>query len=217
MKKYRKNGKITNMKSIVNLKEPIIIFTGPSGVGKGTIERLLFEFEELNLSLSCSATTRKPRNGELNGIHYYFIDIDSFRDKMKHRKFLEFSYHLNNYYGTLYSELKKIHEKKMVPMLEIETNGVKKVIERFKKENLNDKYNLITIFLAPPSIDDLRKRIISRGSENNQTLKDRLKKAEDEIKDSSIFKYKIINDIPERAANEIREILHKELGIDQTK
>ncbi|WBP84206.1 guanylate kinase [Mycoplasmopsis edwardii] len=205
------------MKKEMNSKEPIIILTGPSGVGKGTIERLLFEFEELNLSLSCSATTRKPRNGELNGIHYYFIDTENFRDKMKSRKFLEFSYHLNNYYGTLYSELKKIHDKKMVPMLEIETTGVKKVINKFKNEKLDEKYNLITIFLAPPSIDDLRKRIITRGSENSQTLKERLKKAETEISESVIFKYKIINDIPERAANEIREILHKELGIDKNK
>ncbi|SYV96943.1 Guanylate kinase [Mycoplasmopsis edwardii] len=205
------------MKKEMNSKEPIIILTGPSGVGKGTIERLLFEFEELNLSLSCSATTRKPRNGELNGIHYYFIDTENFRDKMKSRKFLEFSYHLNNYYGTLYSELKKIHDKKMVPMLEIETTGVKKVINKFKNEKLDEKYNLITIFLAPPSIDDLRKRIITRGSENSQTLKERLKKAETEIAESVIFRYKIINDIPERAANEIREILHKELGIDKNK
>ncbi|CCP23938.1 guanylate kinase [Mycoplasmopsis cynos] len=195
-------------------KEPIIILSGPSGVGKGTIERLLFEYEELQLSFSCSATTRKPRNGELNGIHYYFIDTEKFRDKMKNRMFLEFSYHLNNYYGTLYSELDKIHQKNLVPLLEIETNGVKKVLKKFQDEKLKNKYNLITIFLAPPSIDDLRNRILTRGTENNQTLKDRLRKAEIEIADSYIFKYKIINDVPERAAQEIRNILHKELGLD---
>nr|WP_036458783.1 guanylate kinase [Mycoplasma leonicaptivi] len=195
-------------------KEPIIIFSGPSGVGKGTIERLLFDFEELNLSLSCSATTRKKRNGELNGIHYYFIDTDNFRDKIKKRKFIEFSYHLNNYYGTLYSELDKIHNKNKVPMLEIETNGVKQILKKFSDPLLAKKYNLITIFVLPPSIDDLKKRIKARGSENVSALKERIKKAQVELKESNIYKYKIVNDTPERAAQEIREILHKELGIE---
>ncbi|WP_036463523.1 guanylate kinase [Mycoplasmopsis sturni] len=198
-------------------KKPIIIFTGPSGVGKGTIERYLFDFEELNLSLSCSATTRAPRQGELNGIHYHFISVDEFRNKIKSRKLIEFSYHFNNYYGTLYSELDKIHKKNKVPMLEIETRGAKQIIEKFSQNNDDqEKYNLITIFLGPPSIDDLRKRIINRGTESPEVMKTRLKKAEEEIAESAIFKYKIINDIPERAANEIREILHKELGIDET-
>ncbi|WP_324672863.1 guanylate kinase [Mycoplasma sp. 888] len=196
-------------------KNPIIIFTGPSGVGKGTVERLLFEYDELNLSLSCSATTRLPREGELDGIHYYFIDRDRFRDKIKSRKFLEFSYHLDNYYGTLYSELDKIHKKHKVPMLEIETNGAKQVIKKFTQDTREaDRYHLITIFLAPPSVDDLRKRILNRGSENPQTLKSRLKKAEEEIADSRIFQYIVVNDVPERAAEEIRSILHKELGIE---
>ncbi|MFV8516118.1 guanylate kinase [Mycoplasma sp. Z244B] len=196
-------------------KSPIIIFTGPSGVGKGTVERLLFEYDELNLSLSCSATTRLPREGELDGIHYHFIDVDRFRDKIKSRKFIEFSYHLSNYYGTLYSELDKIHAKNKVPMLEIETNGAKQIIKKFFSDSKEaEKYNLITIFLAPPSVSDLRERILKRGSENSETLKQRLKKAEEEIADSYLFKYKIINDVPERAAEEIRAILHKELGIE---
>ncbi|ATO31065.1 guanylate kinase [Mycoplasmopsis bovirhinis] len=194
-------------------KNPIIILSGPSGVGKGTIERLLFDFEELNLSLSCSATTRKRRPGELDGIHYHFIDVDRFRDLMKRRKFIEFSYHLNNYYGTLNSELKKIHDKNMVPLLEIETNGVKKIINKFEKEEWNSKYNLITIFITPPSVEDLKKRIINRGSESKQTLQNRLKKAEIEIAEAHIFKYQVLNDTPERAANEIKRILYRELGI----
>ncbi|TDV22696.1 guanylate kinase [Mycoplasmopsis mustelae] len=193
-------------------KQPIIIFSGPSGVGKGTIERLLFEFDELNLSLSCSATTRKPRNGELNGIHYHFMDVDAFRDHIKSHKFIEFSYHLNNYYGTLYSELDKIHNKQKVPFLEIETTGAKQIIKKFSLKNTN-KYNLITIFLLPPSLSDLKKRILGRGTENHHTLKDRLAKSESELKELEFFKYKVVNDIPERAAEEIRKILHKELGL----
>lgn len=191
-------------------KTPLVIFSGPSGVGKGTIERLLFEFDELHLSLSCSATTRKPREGEINGIHYYFYDKSLFQQMIKGREFIEFSYHFDNYYGTLYSELTRISNRGMTPMLEIETRGAKQVIEKLKDD---DRYNLITIFLLPPSIDDLRNRILKRGSEDNHTMKARLHKATEEIAESSVFKYKIINDIPERAANEIKEILYKELGI----
>ncbi|UUD36410.1 guanylate kinase [Mycoplasmopsis citelli] len=193
--------------------KPIIIFTGPSGVGKGTVERLLFDFEELNLYLSCSATTRKPREGEINGIHYHFISVDDFRHKIKSRKFIEFSYHFNNYYGTLYSELDKIHAKNRVPMLEIETRGAKQVIEKLLKNNEHN-YNLITIFLAPPSVEELKKRIINRGTETSEVIKARLQKASEELNEANIFKYTIINDIPERAAEEIRNILHKELGIN---
>ncbi|RIV16460.1 guanylate kinase [Mycoplasmopsis gallopavonis] len=200
------------MKTKNKVKKPILIFSGPSGVGKGTIERLLFNFDELNLSLSCSATTRKRREGELDGVHYYFIDVDEFRDKIKKYKFLEFSYHLGNYYGTLFSELDRIHSKNKVPMLEIETGGAKQVIAKLKQEE--DKYNLITIFVLPPSINELRRRIINRGSEDEETLKLRLAKAEEEIAESDIFKYQIINVDPNEAAEEIRQILHKELNID---
>ncbi|WP_322902634.1 guanylate kinase [Mycoplasmopsis felis] len=201
------------MTNNINIKQPIIIFSGPSGVGKGTIEKLLFNFKELNLALSCSATTRKPRPGEINGKDYHFLDVDTFRDKIKKYKFIEFSYHLNNYYGTLYSELEKIHQNKQIPILEIETTGAKQIISKFSVQELQEKYNLITIFVCPPSIEDLKSRIIARGSEDNETLKDRLKKAETELMDSIIFKYRITNDLPERAAQEIRNILHNELGI----
>ncbi|VEU70274.1 guanylate kinase [Mycoplasmopsis glycophila] len=198
----------------VKKKNPIIIFSGPSGVGKGTIERLLFNFDELNLSLSCSATTRKKREGELDGVHYHFIDVDEFRDKIKKFKFLEFSYHLGNYYGTLYSELDRIHKKHKVPMLEIETGGAKQVIAKLMDSKNREKYNLITIFVLPPSIEELKRRIINRGSEDDETLKLRLLKAEKELAECDIFKYQIINDEPNRAAEEIRSILHKELQID---
>ncbi|MEE3928212.1 guanylate kinase [Mycoplasmopsis ciconiae] len=193
-----------------NKKNPIIIFTGPSGVGKGTVERYLFEFEELNLSLSCSVTTRKPRNGEINGIHYYFLDKAIVQQMIKGREFIEFSYHFDNYYGTLYSELDKIHKRNRVPILEIETRGARQIIDKLCSD---DKYNVITIFLLPPSIEELKERIIKRGSEDDDTLRQRLAKAEKEIEESQIFRYRVVNDTPERAAEEIRNILHKELGL----
>ncbi|ADE19760.1 guanylate kinase [Mycoplasma crocodyli] len=193
-----------------NKKNNVIILSGPSGVGKGTIERLLFDFEELNLSMSCSVTTRKPRAGEINSIHYYFMDKSIVQQMIKSREFLEFSYHFGNYYGTLWSELNKINQKGKVPILEIETRGASQVIEQLsKKEN---EYNIISIFVLPPSINDLKERIIKRGSENDETIRSRLAKAEEEINESSFFKYRVVNDIPERAADEIKNIILKEIN-----
>lgn len=191
-------------------KNPIIIFTGPSGVGKGTLERLIFEFDELNLEISCSVTTRKKRHGEIDGVHYYFMDKQTVENKIDNNEFIEYSYHFENYYGTLFSELDRIHKKNSVPFLEIETTGAKQIIEKYgtKKD-----YNIITIFLLPPSISELKARIIKRGSEDDDTLRLRLAKAKEEMDDSNKFKYKVVNDVPERAAEEIRQILHKELGI----
>ncbi|EFF41093.1 guanylate kinase [Mycoplasmopsis alligatoris A21JP2] len=188
----------------------MIIFSGPSGVGKGTIERLLFEFDELNLSLSCSVTTRKPRPGEINSIHYHFMDKSIVQQMIKGREFLEFSYHFGNYYGTLWSELEKINKKGKVPMLEIETRGANQVIKELSKKA--DEYNIISIFVLPPSMEDLKARIIKRGSENDDTLRSRLEKAQEEINESNIFKYRVINHTPEQAANEIREIILKEIN-----
>ncbi|TNK81902.1 guanylate kinase [Mycoplasmopsis pullorum] len=196
---------------MIEKKIPIIIFTGPSGVGKGTVERLLFEFDELNLSLSCSVTTRKPRSGEVHGIHYYFLDKALVQQKIKAREFLEFSYHFGNYYGTLYSELEKINNKGKNPMLEIETQGAMQILKKLEND---PKFNVITIFLLPPTIADLKERIIKRGSEDDDTLRARLEKAEKEIEESTVFKYRVYNHTPEQAAEEIRNILHKELEIN---
>ncbi|AKB10902.1 guanylate kinase [Mycoplasmopsis synoviae] len=194
-------------------KKSIVIFTGPSGVGKGTVEQLVFNYDELNLSLSCSATTRSPRGGETNGIHYYFISKEEFKDRIKNKKFLEYSFHFDNYYGTLYSELDNIIARNKVPFLEIETNGAKIIAQKMQKLK-NPPYNLITIFLSPPSITDIYKRIKNRGTENAQTIKNRVNKAKEELLEDGNFKYVVYNDRPERAAQEIREILHKELDID---
>lgn len=200
--------KIYNFDKMKDKKNPIIIFTGPSGVGKGTVERLLFEFEELKLSLSCSVTTRKPRPGEIYGIHYYFMDRSIFQQMIKAREFLEFSYHFSNYYGTLISELEKIHKKGKIPMLEIETWGAKQIIEKYSND---PRYYIISIFLLPPSMKELKNRITKRGSESPETIKTRLEKSQKEINESSIFKYRVINDTPEAAAEKIRSIILKEV------
>ncbi|MGV2392476.1 UNVERIFIED_CONTAM: guanylate kinase [Campylobacter lari] len=189
-------------------KQPIVIFTGPSGVGKGTIEKTLFEDEKLRLQLSCSATTRNPREGEINGKHYFFISKEEFLNKIDSNSFIEYSFHFDNYYGTLYSELDSIHSYNKIPFLEIETNGAKQILEN---PHNHKKYKLITIFVLPPTIDELRSRIINRKTETPDAINKRLIKAQDEINDANLFKYQIINDDAIRAAYEIRDVILKEI------
>ncbi|QBF34780.1 guanylate kinase [Mycoplasmopsis phocirhinis] len=189
-------------------KKPIIIFTGPSGVGKGTIEQILFKNEELKFKLSVSVTTRQPRLGEKDGVHYFFITKDKFEQKIANNELLEYNYHFDNYYGTLFSEIDNIHNQNKIPFLEIETLGTKKILEN--KEN-HVKYNIITVFILPPSFEELKNRIIGRNTETKDSINKRLLKASEELKESKIFKYNVINDDPHRAALEIKNILMKEL------
>ncbi|MCS4536693.1 MULTISPECIES: guanylate kinase [unclassified Mycoplasma] len=189
-------------------KKPIIIFTGPSGVGKGTIEQILFKNEDLKFKLSVSATTRKPRTGEIDGVHYFFISKEDFEQKIANNELLEYNFHFDNYYGTLLSEIDNIHKDNKIPFLEIETLGTKKILEN--KENLN-KYNIITVFILPPSFDELKNRIIGRNTETKDSIDQRLQKASHELADRHIFKYNVVNDDPYRAAEEIKELLLKEL------
>ncbi|UUD35363.1 guanylate kinase [Mycoplasmopsis caviae] len=198
------------MNNLISNRKPIIIFTGPSGVGKGTIEKYLFDFKELKLHLSCSATTRAPREGEIDGTHYFFISKDEFKNHIQNDELFEYSFHFDNYYGTLYSQIEKIHHEGKIPVLEIETNGARQILQKVAN---NKNYKLITFFILPPSIDELERRIINRKTEGKEAIKKRLEKAQAEIAEKDIFRHHIINDDPLRAANEIKEIIEKEYGI----
>ncbi|WP_027120844.1 guanylate kinase [Mycoplasmopsis lipofaciens] len=194
----------------IKRKKPLIIFTGPSGVGKGTIEPFLFKSEKLKLQLSCSTTTRKPREGEINGIHYFYITKEKFEDHIKNNELIEYSFHFDNYYGTLYTELDRILKLNKIPFLEIETNGAKQILEKMKN---SEEYQVLTFFILPPDLNELKRRILNRNTETQDAIQKRLKKAEEEIEDRHIFKYNILNDVPERAASEIESIIIKEFNL----
>ncbi|MGY6171847.1 guanylate kinase [Candidatus Mycoplasma pogonae] len=193
-------------------KNKIIIFSGPSGVGKGTIEKFLFKNKDLRLRLSRSLTTRNPREGEEDGVHYFFISKEEFQNKIANKELVEWSEHFGNYYGTLNSEVETILLANHNPFLEIETWGAIQVLEYYTKMGKIDE--VISIFLLPPSLEELEERIRKRGTENEEQIHLRLLKAQEELTHIRHFKYFIVNQAIEKAAQEIATIIKKELDED---
>ena len=194
-----------------NIKKPkLIIFTGPSGVGKGTVEKELFNNPSLKLKLSVSVTTRQPREGEIDGIHYYFVSQDTFDACLADNKLIEYSLHFDNYYGTLYSEIYRLIAQGKIPFLEIETNGATQVIDYYKKHKKVDE--IVSIFLMPPSFSELEKRIIRRNTEPEEVIKKRLAKAKQEVGQANLFQYIVISDTVPQTVAEIEKIIKNEFS-----
>ncbi len=179
----------------------IVVLSGPSGVGKATVEKHLFNNKELKLALSISATTRDKREGETNGKEYYFISDEDFVGKINNNEFLEWNEHFSNKYGTLKSEISRLQEDGKIPFLEIETHGAENVIKELGDENV------ISIFLSPPSLEELEKRIRNRKTENDQQIKERMIKVEEEMSKINEFDFEVKNDIAKDAAEKIIEYI----------
>lgn len=183
------------------MNNKLIVFTGPSAVGKATIEKSLFEDSELRLKLSVSATTRKPREGEVDGVHYHFISHDEFDKKISNDEFVEWNAHFSNKYGTLKSEIKRISDDGNTPFIEVEVIGAKNIIENYGKDNI------ISIFIAPPSMESLRERMLNRGTETEAQIEERLSRVKEELGYKDLFAHVIINDEINIAINEVKEII----------
>jgi len=184
----------------------LIILSGPSGVGKGTIREYLFKNKSINLVFSISMTTRKPRNGEINGVDYFFVSEEDFIKSINEDKLLEYTKFVNNYYGTPKEYIEKRRNEGKNVLLEIETNGAKQVMNKFKGNGE------ISIFLAPPSFEELEKRIRGRRTESEEVIQERLKKAKLEMNCEGKYNYVVINDSPELAATKIIEIIKENQG-----
>ena len=166
-----------------NLKK-LIIITGPSGVGKGTVVKEILDNDK-NIWLSISATTREPREGEKDGENYYFLNKEKFQEMIEQNLFLEWAQFAGNYYGTpLYSVNEKI-KKGFTVLLEIEVEGAKQIKEKFP--------NSLSIFLLPPDKAELERRIRNRGTENEEAIKRRLSRAKYEISVSNQFDFALTN------------------------
>ena len=180
----------------------LIIITAPSGAGKTSITRYLLEKYPF-LSFSISAATREARGAEKNGVDYYFMGEADFRQKIDADAFVEWEMvYEGKYYGTLKSELARIWEMQKVPVLDIDVKGAIHVQQQFAGDCLS-------IFIEPPSIEELKKRLAGRGSETPESLATRVNKASYEISFKDHFNLTIINDTLEKACEEAENaILH---------
>lgn len=177
------------------------IITGPSGAGKSTLVKLLLNSTQ-DVYFAISHTTRPPRPNELNGSDYYFVSEEKFKKMINQEKFLEWAVVHGNYYGTSLSEISKGIKKGMDILLDIDIQGAMSVRKKLK--------NCVFIFVIPPSIDDIRKRIVSRGTENESDVEKRLNDAKNEVKKWKSFEYVVINDHLKRAVNELQSIINAE-------
>lgn len=183
----------------------IILITGPSGVGKGTIEKELFKDSSLNLSFSVSATTRSRRIGENEGEHYHFITKEEFKELIKKNAFIEYNKHFDNYYGTLFDEVEsKLKNGKNV-LIEVEIIGAVNIIKKLRETNKEDI--LISIFIEPPSIEELERRIRNRNTDNEEQIKKRLERAIEEIPYKKYFQNVVENINVNETIDKIKKII----------
>ncbi|MDO4500453.1 MAG: guanylate kinase [Erysipelotrichaceae bacterium] len=182
----------------------LIIYSGPSGVGKSTILAEVLKNEDLNLAFSVSMTTRSPREGEQNGVDYFFVSKEEFEEAIKNDEFLEHAQYVENYYGTPRAYVEKMRENGKNVILEIDVQGGIQVIEKCP--------DAVSIFICPPSIEELRKRLTGRGTEKEEVVNKRVDQAQREIMTSKIYKYHVVNEVVEDSVNTVVNILKNEMG-----
>lgn len=181
----------------------MIILSAPSGAGKTTIVREIMKNPKLNLMFSVSATSRDPREYERNGEDYYFFNLTDFKTRIKNNEFLEWEQvYENQYYGTLKSEINRIWELNKNVIFDVDVIGGINIKNHYKE-------NALSIFIKPPSIEELENRLNFRGTENPESLKKRLDKAKYELSFADKFDKIIINDILENSITKTTEIITK--------
>lgn len=176
----------------------VFVITGPSGVGKGTLIRLL-RARRPELELAVSATTRAPRPGERDGVDYHFLDASEFARRVEAGEFVEHATYSGRRYGTLNSELGSRVASGADVLLEIELQGARQVREAMPEA--------MQVFIAPPSLESLRARLVGRGTDDDGAVRERLRVAEQELAARGEFGRVIVNDDLERAARELDEFV----------
>ena len=179
-------------------QKKLIILTGPSGVGKGTVVKEILG-KDKNIWLSISATTREPREGENEGENYYFLNEEKFKKMITQNLFLEWAQFAGNYYGTPLSSVNKKIKQGFTVLLEIEVEGAKQIKEKFP--------NSLSIFLLPPDIPELERRIRNRGTEKEEAIKKRLLRANYEISVSNQFDFALTNRNVDETAKKIIKLI----------
>ncbi len=189
------------MANLTSSQGKLIVFSAPSGTGKTAIKNSLLQ-KDPNLVFSISATTRQKRDGEHDGKDYYFISEKEFKDHIEHGDFIEHDHHFGNYYGTLRMAVEPDLRMGCNVIMDLDVNGAINVKKAFPESS-------VLIFIKPPSIEELKKRLMARGTESEETLRIRLARVQEEMDRAHLFDFVVINDQVERAANEILEIIRK--------
>jgi len=180
----------------------LVVISGPSGVGKGTVRKALFDMKGHNLTYSVSMTTRKMREGEADGVDYYFVSKEEFEKKIEDGKLLEYAEFVGNYYGTPLDKVNEQLDNGNEVVLEIEVEGAQQV-----KEKMPD---CVMIFIVPPGKEALYQRLKSRGTESEEVIQKRINKANREFKKAHLYDYIVVNDEVSNAADRIMAIIRAE-------
>jgi len=186
----------------VQSKAMIVILSAPSGGGKTSISKMILNNNK-NFVLSISVTTRKPRPNEQEGVDYYFKTIEEFHELKNADEFLEHAEVYGNFYGTPKKHVNKMLEDGHSVLFDIDHQGARQI-----KHNLNVK--IVSIFIVPPSLETLKKRLLTRGQDSNSDIEKRLQVAAEEMSHADHYDYVVINDNFEKAVKEIQEIIERE-------
>ena len=184
---------------VIGVRGKLIVISGPSGVGKGTILSRLFEDSSLNLAFSISMTTRNPRDQEQEGIHYFFVDKKTFIKNIEENMLLEHAQYNSEYYGTPKNYVDQLLDEGKNVVLEIEVQGALQV--------MNARPDTLTIFIAPPTYEELERRLRNRGTETEDKILERLAKAKHELTYQNKYQYIVVNDHLDSAIEETRQII----------
>lgn len=177
----------------------LIVLSGPSGVGKGTVRKEIFSQNDTAFEYSISMTTRKPREGEVDGVDYFFKTREEFESLIEQDKLLEYAEFVGNYYGTPVDYVRETLDKGKDVFLEIEVQGARQVREKFPDG--------LFIFLVPPSLSELKNRIVTRGTETEDVINNRMNAAREEIEMMNLYDYVVENDHVEHACERIKAIV----------
>lgn len=185
-----------------NEKGLLIVLSGPSGVGKGTVRKEIFDDPTTSYKYSISMTTRQMREGEVNGVDYFFKTKEEFEALIQEDQFIEYAEYVGNYYGTPVQYVKDTMAEGHDVFLEIEVEGAKQVRKKFP--------DALFIFLAPPSLDHLKERLIGRGTETDEKIQSRVNEARKEVEMMNLYDYVVVNDQVHLAKERIQSIVEAE-------